>query len=137
MVECPLDPMYPSSGQGSNTNSLSSTRNSEVGYSSPPRPKQEISYHHIRSVRPITRQFAKAVGLIPGVHNLPSSQRKQKTIPTRVVVSSVEEVILATLEELAEVVENEEEPLVFLQGEEIKNTLLGSGSGGSSRRCGG
>lgn len=45
---------------------------------------------------------------------------------------SVEEVILATLEELAEVVENEEEPPVFLQGEEVNNTLLGSGSRGNS-----
>jgi len=49
-----------------------------------------------------------------------------------VVVSSVEEVILETLEELAEAVENEEEPPISLQGEEFNNTLLGSGSGGGS-----
>lgn len=34
-----------------------------------------------------------------------------------VVVSFVKEVILATLEEMAEAIENEEEPHVFLQGE--------------------
>jgi len=47
-----------------------------------------------------------------------------------VIVSSIEEAILTTLEELAEVVENEEESPVFLKGEEVNNILLGLGSGG-------
>ena len=55
------------------------------------------------------------------------------TTPTRVVVSVIEEVILTNLEELVEGVENEEEPFVFLQGEEVNNTLLGSGSSGCSK----
>lgn len=48
------------------------------------------------------------------------------------VVSSIEEVILKTLEELAEAIENEEEPPISLQGEEFNNTLLGLGSSGGS-----
>lgn len=63
---------------------------------------------------------------------------KKNTIPTGVVVSSVEEVILATLEGLAEAVENKEEPPFFLEGEEVKNLLLGlgSGRGNAGGRCG-
>lgn len=57
---------------------------------------------------------------------------KKNATPIRVVVSSVEELILTTLEELAEVLENEEKPPIFLEGEEVMNTLLGLGSNGSS-----
>jgi len=67
-------------------------------------------------VRPITYQFSNFFGPILDAHTLPSSQRKQKATPTWVVVSYVEEVILATLEEMVEVVENEEELLVFQEG---------------------
>ena len=49
------------------------------------------------------------------------------------VVSYVKEVILITLEEMEKVVENEEEPLVFLEGEEVSNLLIGSSSSGGNR----
>ena len=55
MVECPLNPTYPSSGQGGKLKSLPPTHNSEYGYSSPPILEQEISYHQLRLVHPITR----------------------------------------------------------------------------------
>ena len=105
MVDCPTDSTHPSSGQGNNTYSLSPMRNSEVGHFSPPRPKLEIPYQHVWFVYPITCKFTKVIGLIPRVYTLSYSQRKQKTTPTRVVVSSVEEAIFATLEELVEAVE--------------------------------
>ena len=55
------------------------------------------------------------------------------TTPTEVVVSSVEQEILITLEELAKAVENEEETHFFHEGEEVNNILLGSGSNGGNR----
>jgi len=61
----------------------------------------------------ITHRFSKVVGLIPGVDNIPSSQRKKNITTRGVVVSFFKEVILTTLEELAEFVENEEEPPIF------------------------
>jgi len=55
----------------------------------------------------------KAVGLIPDIQYLPYASRKPKSTPTGVVVSSVEEVVLATLKGLAEYIEDGEEPPVF------------------------
>ena len=113
MDERPLTLTHQPSSQGSNSHSLSTTHDSAVGYSSPPRTEHEISYQQLRSIRPITHQFKKVVRLIPGIQHLPYALRKAKTTPTGVVVSLVEEVVLATLKVLAEVVENGKEPPVF------------------------
>jgi len=113
MAKFPLTPTNKSSGQGSNFHSPSPTHDSVVGYSSPPRIKHEISYQHLRPICPITHQFAKAVKLILGIQHLPYASRKPKITLTWVVVSSVEEVVLSTLEGLLEVVEDKEEPSVF------------------------
>jgi len=93
--------------------SLSPTQNFAVGSSSPPRTEHEILYHHLHSVHRITLQFAKIVGLIPGIQPLRYASRKPKATPTGVVVSSIEEAVLATLECLEEAIEDGEEPLVF------------------------
>lgn len=113
MVDHPLTLIHQPSSQGSNSHSLSPTRDSAVGYSSPPNIEHEIPYQHLLSVCPITHQFAKAVGLIPGIQHLPYASRKPKATPTEVVVSSMEEVVLSTVEGLAEAIEDGGEPLVF------------------------
>ena len=135
MAKCSLIPIHQSSGQGSNSLSLSPTRNSEVGYSSPPRRQHESSYQHLHFVHPITCQFSKTVELTPGVQDLPYASKKPKTTP-KGVVSSVEEVVLAMLEGLPEAIENEEEPPVFRQGEHDTLVILGSDTGTRSRREG-
>jgi len=85
----------------------------EVGYFSPPWIEHEIPYHHLRSIFPITCQFLRLFRLISGIQHLPCASRKLKTTPTRVVVSLVEEAVLATLEGLAEAIEDEEDPPVL------------------------
>jgi len=82
------------------------------GYFSPLRTEHEIPYHHLCSIRPITHQFAKVVRLILGIQHLPYASRKPKSTPTRVIVSSMEEVVLTTLEGLEESIEDREEPLI-------------------------
>jgi len=117
MAECPLTPTHQSSSQGNNSHSLSPTCNSKVGYSSPPRREHEIVYHHLRPIYPITHQITKAIKLIPRIQDLPYASRNPKTTPIGVVVSLMEEAVLATLEGLSEAIENREEPLVFQEGE--------------------
>lgn len=113
MVKRPLTLTHQPSSQGSNSHSLSPTCDFVVGYLSPPRAKHEIPYHQLCFVHPISSQFKKAVELIPGIQHLPYASRKPKATPTAVVVSSVEEAFLATLEGLAEAIEDIEETLVF------------------------
>lgn len=129
MAESPLTPAHQSFGQGSNSHSLSPTRNFEIGYSSPPRREHEIFYQHLYFVYHITRQFAKEFRLIPGIQDLPYASKKPNTTPIVVVVSSVVEAVLATLEVLAKAIENREEPPVFQQGEQDTLVILGSDSG--------
>jgi len=140
-VEHPLTLTHQAFGQGNNLNSLSPTHNSVVGYFSHPSTEHKIAYLHLRSIRPITCQFVKAVKLIPGIQNLPYTSRKPKATPTGVVVSLVVEVIIATLEGLAEAIEDKEEPPLFRQGERDTLVILGSnsgtGGGGEGSRGGG
>ena len=56
----------------------------------------------------------KAVRLIPDKQHLPRTVRNPKTTPMGFVVSSVEEVVLATLEVLEEAIGDGEEPPIFL-----------------------
>lgn len=139
MAKFPLTPTHQSFGQGSNLHSLSPMRDFAVGHFSPPKTKQEIPYQHLRSVHPITCKFTKFVGLIPRIQHLPYTSRKPKTTPTRVVVSSLEEVVLATLEGLAKAIEDGEEPSFFWQGERDTLVVLGSdfGTGGRGEGSGG
>ena len=129
MDEQPLTLIHQPSGQGNNSYSLSPTRDSVASYSSLPRIEHEIPYQHIRYIHPITHHFVKAVRLIPSIQHLPYASRKPKATPTGVVVSSVEEAVLATLEGLAKAIEEGEEPLVFWQGEQDTLVILGSDSG--------
>lgn len=124
MTDHPLILIHQPFCQGSNLYSLSPTRDSVVGYSSPPRSEQKILYHHLCSLHPITRHFAKEVGLILGIQHLLYGSRKQKATPIRHVVSSVEEVAISALERLAEAIEDEEEPLVIQQGEKYIVVIL-------------
>lgn len=55
----------------------------------------------IWAIRPITRQFEKAIGLIPRAKNLPHFLKIKETIPTSIVIPTVEDLVPATLEELA------------------------------------
>jgi len=55
----------------------------------------------------------KVVKLIPGIQHLPYASKKSKATPTRLFVSLVEEVVIATLQGLAETIEDGEEHLVF------------------------
>lgn len=128
MVEYPLTLIHQPSGQGSNSHSLSPTCDFAVSYSSPPSVEHKILYHQLHSVYPITRQFVKAVGLIPDIHHLTYVSRKSKATPTGVVVSLVEEAALATFQGLAEAIEDGEEPLVFRQCEHDTLVILGSNS---------
>jgi len=66
--------------------------------------------------------------LITGIQHLTYASRKLKTTPTRVFVSSVEEAVLATLEGLAEAIEDRGEPMVFSQGKQDTLMILGSDS---------
>lgn len=122
MVEHPLTLIHQPSGQGSNSPSLSPTCNSAFGYSAPHMIEHEILYHQLCSIYPITHQFMKAVKLIPCIQHNPYASRKPKATPIGVVVSSKEEAVLATLEGMAEAIEDGEEHSVFHQGE--KDTLV-------------
>lgn len=113
MAKFPLTHTHQSSGKVTNLHSLSPTHDSEIGYSSPPRCEHEILYQHLHSICIITHHFAKAIRLIPGIKDLPYASRNPNTITTGIVVSSMEEVVLATLEGLEEAVENREEPLIL------------------------
>ena len=124
MVEIPLTLTHQPSGQGSNSQSLS--HDSTVGYSSPPIIEHEISYQHLRSVRPITHQFAKADELILGVKYLPHTSKKPNATPTGVVVLFVEEEVLAILEGLEEFIEDSEEAPIFFEDTEGTLVVLGS-----------
>ena len=104
------------------------SHDSAIGYSSPPKIEHEISYQHLRCVHPVAHQFAKAVALIPGVQHLPHTSRKPKATPIGVVVSSVEEAVLATLEGLEEAIEDREEPPIFLKEKQVTLVILGSKS---------
>ena len=138
MTKIHLTLTHKSFGQGSNSHSLS--HDSVVGYSSPPIIKHEISYQYLCSFRPITRQFAKADRLIADIQHVPYASKKSKATPTRVVVSLVEEAILATLKGRAEAIEDGEEPLVFRQGEQGTLVILrldsGTGDGREGREGG-
>ena len=128
MAERPRTINHQPFAQGSESHSLSPTNDSSIGYFSPPKTEHKIPYHHLHSVYPITRQFLKAVRLIPGIHHVPYASRKPKATPTGVVVSLVEEVVLATLEGMAKAIEDEEETSVFQQGELDILVILGSDS---------
>jgi len=80
----------------------------KVGNYSQPRTAQpyEVSYDQIRAIRPITQKFARAIGLIPGIETLPYFLKKT----TGIVVSTVEELVIAALEEFADSEENMEKP---------------------------
>ena len=131
------------SSQGSNSHSLSPTHDSTFGYSSLPKIEHEILYHQLHSIRPITRQLVKEFGLILGIQHLPYTSRKPKFTPTGVVVSSVEEAILTTIEALTEAIKYGEEPPVLRQGKQDILVILrsdfvtggrGEGSGGGKGR---
>lgn len=126
MVVRPTDATIPSFDQGINIHCTSPTCYFQVGNSSQPRLECEISYDQLPAIRPITHQFTKVVGLIPGVIILPYSPNKNKTTSIGIVVSSVEEVVLATLEELADSMEREEEPGYFIVVTEATSYCLGS-----------
>lgn len=100
MVECHITPTHQSYGQDSNSHSLSPTHNSKFGYSSPPNREHKISYQHLCSIHPITRQFEKEVAPILGIQDLPYASRKLETTPTGVVVLSVEETVLSIVERM-------------------------------------
>ena len=127
MAEIPLTITHQPSGQGNNLHPLS--HDSAGGYSSPPRIEHEISNQNLRSICPITRQFAKVVRRIPRVQYLPHTSKKTNTTPTGVVVSSVEEAVLATLEGLEEAIEDGEEPPIFYEDGHCTLVVLGSNSG--------
>ena len=76
------------------------------------------------------------LGLILRVIGLPYSQNKKNTTPIGLVVSFVEEAILATLEKLAEAMEREEEPPLFHSGEGGSPLLSGSNSDGGGEEEG-
>lgn len=59
----------------------------------------------------------KVVELIPGIQYLPHASKKPKSTPTGVVVSSVEEAVLTSLEGLEEAIEDGEEPPIFFEDE--------------------
>lgn len=126
MADRPTDPIIPSFGQGKNVHSTFPTRAFEVGDSSQLRPKREISYTQIQVIHPITRQFTKVGRLIDRVISLPYSPKKNKTTSTWIVVSSVEYMVLSTLEELANSMEKEEEPPLFNGGN--RGNILLSGA---------
>jgi len=105
MADKPTDPIIISYGQGSNDRYTSPIHAFEVGDSSQPRPECEIPYDQLRVVHPITRQFTKSIRLIPGVISLPYSRKKNKTTSIGIVVSTLEEAVLCTLEELADSME--------------------------------
>jgi len=55
MAEIPLILTHQPFGEGSNSHSLSPTRDYAVGYSSPPKIEHDIPYQHLCSIHPITR----------------------------------------------------------------------------------
>lgn len=61
--------------------------------------------------------------MILGVINLPYSLKNNNTNSTRIVVSTLDDVVLVTLEELVDSVEKQEEPPLFHGGDE-ENILL-------------
>ena len=88
-------------------------------------------YTQIQTIHPITRQFAKVVGLIPGVISLPYSPKKNKTTSIWIVVSSVEYMVLSSLEESTNFVEKEEDPPLYHSGENGKNLSFGTNFNGT------
>lgn len=70
----------------------------------------------------------KSFGLIPSVQYFPHASKKPKATPTGVVVSSMVEAVLATLECLQEAIEDGEEPPMLFEDEQVTLVVLGSNS---------
>ena len=122
-------PHHASFGQCNNIPNTSSIHILEVGGSSQLGLEQncEISYEHILAIPPITCKFTKDIRLILGVHNLPYFPKKNVTTPTRIVVSTVEDLFLTTLEELVETAgsaEKLEKSTYFNEGDVVNIVLL-------------
>lgn len=96
-------PHHTSSSQGSNIPNTSPPHILEFVMSSQHSIGQtfENSYEQIWDIRPITYMFAKAIGLIPGVHNLSYFLKMNVTTPNGITVSMVEDFFLTILKELA------------------------------------
>ena len=71
--------------------------NDRVVDSSQPRPEREIMYDQLQGIYPITCQYKKVIGLIPGVISLPYSP-KNKTTSTEIVGLTLKEAVISTLE---------------------------------------
>lgn len=117
MVDNATGPIIPSFGQVNSDHSTSPTHDFEFGDSSQPRPECEIPYDQLRVILPITRQFTKVVGLILGATSIPYSLKKNKTTSMRIVVSTLEDMVLETLEEFTDSMENQEGPPLFYDGD--------------------
>lgn len=87
----------------------------EVGGSSQPILKfsYKVTYEKLQELWPITRLFAKAIGLLPVSHNLLHHSKKKETTHISVLVTSLEDLVFSTLEELVKSSENivQKEPL--------------------------
>lgn len=96
--------------QGNNIPNTSPAYMPKVGESSQLKLAQncEIYYDQILVIFPITCKFEKSIGLITGVHNIPYFLKKNPTTPNGIMVYTIEYLVLGTLEELAEFVENKE-----------------------------
>lgn len=98
--------------QGNNIPCTSPTHIPKFGDSSQPSLGQpyKISCDQIWAIFPIPCKFVRAIGLIPKLHNLLHFPKKNLTTPIGIVVSTVEDLVLATLEELEKTVEITEKP---------------------------
>lgn len=98
--------------QGSNCLSPNRTHISEKGESS--HQGQEVAfkvnYDQLHTLRPITHQFARDIGFLPITSFLPHKPTKKETTQRAVFVSSVEELVSATLEVLDEPFEGDIPP---------------------------
>lgn len=112
MNDNPTNPNLTSFGQGSNIPNNSPVHIPEVGNSSQLGTAQpcELTYDQLRAICPITQNFARAIGLILEIETLSYFPKRNQTTPMGIMVSIVEELVLATLEELADFEENTEKP---------------------------
>lgn len=109
MADSSPNPNNSSFVQSSNAPSSIPTHTLEVGGSSHPGPKQEqdfeVTYNQLQKLQPTTHQFSRALGLLLISSSLPRNPRKKETTCIGVLVSSMEDLVISTLEELADSLE--------------------------------
>lgn len=111
MVENSSHPNKQASAQGSNVpiSTLTHTLEKEEIVQYSPRKTFEVTYDQLRTIQPITHHFSRALGLLHVANILPHKPVEKETTPSDVLISSMEDLVITTLEELVEPTKNQGE----------------------------